>query len=246
MSFIPSCDNRDDAIKSLCEIYAVTRSKIEEVLQSSEVLEIAENYHEINSQWFHFLVCSLLKAKPLDEINYAYYYHSTSYDGHPSWFDEGLLGSSEAVGRFLEKIGVWLTNEEKIIAKQEAERIVEIRSQYEGSTAKMCGPYAWNTFTAASVSQNGVSYRTPEAIQDLNYPSFGGKGDVIDVSSIIEERLKPVVVKFKGKISDIYDYCATLWGYLLSDDGELHLTHTFTGNGIAIPKEDIVRLMEIS
>ncbi|MNG32710.1 hypothetical protein D3C84_1187890 [compost metagenome] len=68
---------------------------------------------------------------------------------------------------------------------------------------------------------------------------------MVDLKGIIEERLKPVVVKFKGKISNIDDYCATLWAYLLSDDGECHLIHTFTGNGLAIPKEDIVALMDV-
>ncbi|WP_333690001.1 hypothetical protein [Pseudomonas syringae] len=69
---------------------------------------------------------------------------------------------------------------------------------------------------------------------------------MIDLRAAIEERLKPVVVKFKGKTTSTDDYCATLWDYLLSDDGECHLTHTFTGNGLAIRKEDIVALMEVT
>lgn len=100
-------------------------------------------------------------------------------------------------------------------------------------------------FTAASSSPSGISFRIPEAIRDLWNPSFCGSGGLVDLTEIIEERLKPVVVKFKGKITDINDYCATLWAYLLSDGGECHLIHTFSGNGIAIPKEDIVALMDV-
>ena len=245
MSFIPSCDHREDAIRSLSEIYAVSTEKIDRVLRASEVLQIAEVYSQIDSPGFHFVVCHLLKASPRADITHACYYHSTSYGGCPSWFDEGLLGSSQGVGRFLDKITEWLPPEKQLVAKQAARGIVKLRSEYEGSTAEVCGPYAWNTFTAASSSPSGVRYRVPEAIQDLWSPSFCGNGGLVDLRGIIEERLKPVVVKFKGKILNIDDYCATLWAYLLSDDGECHLTHTFTGHGLAIPKEDIVALMDV-
>lgn len=245
MSFIPSCDHREDAIRSLSEIYAVSTEKIDRVHRASEVIQIAEVYSQIDSPGFHFVVCHLLKASPRADITHACYYHSTSYGGCPSWFDEGLLGSSQGVGRFLDKITEWLPPEKQLVAKQAARGIVKLRSEYEGSTAEVCGPYAWNTFTAASSSPSGVRYRVPEAIEDLWSPSFCGNGGLVDLRGIIEERLKPVVVKFKGKILNIDDYCATLWAYLLSDDGECHLTHTFTGNGLAIPKEDIVALMDV-
>lgn len=245
MSFIPSCDHREDTIRSLSEIYAVSTDKIDSTLRTPEVLEIAEVYSQIDTPEFHFVVCHLLKASPRTDITHACYYHSTSYGGCPSWFDEGLLGSSQGVGRFLDKIAEWLPPEKQLVAKQAARKIVKLRSEYEGYTAEVCGPYAWNTFTAASSSPSGVRYRVPEAIQDLWSPSFCGNGGLVDLRGIIEERLKPVVVKFKGKISNIDDYCATLWAYLLSDDGECHLRHTFTGNGLAIPKEDIVALMDV-
>jgi hypothetical protein len=246
MSFIPSCDHRDDAIRSLSEIYAVSPEKIEKVLQASEVLEIAEVYAQIDSPGFHFVVCHLLKASPRADIPHACYYHSTSYGGCPSWFDEGLLGSSQGVGRFIDKVTEWLPPEKQLVAKRAATRIVKLRSEYEGSTAEECGPYAWNTFRAASSSPSGVRYRIPEAIQDLWSPSFCGNGGLVDLRGIIEERLKPVVVKFKGKTSNIDDYCATLWAYLLAHDGDCHLTHTFKGNGQAIPREDIVALIDVS
>lgn len=245
MNFIPSCDDRGDAIRSLSKIYRVSTEKIDKILQASEILQIAEVYSEIDSPSFHFVVYHLLKASSRTDITHACYYHSTSYGGCPSWFDEGLLGSSQGVERFIDKIIEWLPPEKQLITKQAAMEIVKRRSEYEGSTAERCGPYAWNTFTAASSSPSGVRYRVPEAIQDLWSPSFCGNGALIDLRGIIEERLKPVVVKFKGKTSNIDDYCATLWAYLLSDDGECHLTHTFTGNGLAIPKEDIVALMDV-
>jgi len=245
MGFIPSCDQRQDAIRSLSEIYAVSTEKIESVLQAPEVLQIAERYSEINSVGFHFVVCHLLKASPRADITHACYYHSTSYGGCPSWFDEGLLGSSQGVERFLDKITEGLPPEKQLLAKQAARGIVKLRSENEGSTAEACGPYAWNTLTAASSSPSGVRYRVPEAIRDLWSPSFCRSGELVDLREIIEDRLKPVVVKFKGTISDINDYCATLWAYLLSDDGECHLTHTFRGNGLAIPKEDIIAVMDV-
>ncbi len=187
----------------------------------------------------------MLEASPSASVTHACYYHSTSYGGSPSWFDEGLLGSSQGVERFLDKITEWLPLEKQLVAKQAAKGIVKLRSEYEGFAAETCGPYAWNTLTAASSSQSGVRYRIPEAIQDMWSPNFCGNGGLVDLKGIIEERLKPVVVKFKGKTSNIDDYCATLWAYLLSDDGECHLTHTFKGNGLAIPKEDIIALIDL-
>ncbi len=243
--FIPSCDNREDAIRSLAEIYAVPTDEIDRVLRNPEVQQIAEVYSEIDTRGFHFFVCHLLKASPRTDITQAYYYHSTSYNGCTSWFDEGLLGSSQGVERFLEKITEWIPPEKQSLAKQAARGIVTRRSEFEGSTPEMCGPYAWNTFTAASSSSNGIRYRVPEAIQDLWSSSFCGGGGGGDFSEIIEERLRPVVVKFKGGVSNIDDYSATLWAYLLSDDGECHLKHTFTGNGLAIPREDIAELIDV-
>lgn len=107
----------------------------------------------------------------------------------------------------------------------------------------MCGPYAWDTFTAASSSPSGINYRVPEALLPSSF--YGNEELANDLRGIIEERLKPVVVKFKGKISNFDTYCATLWAYLLSDDGKFNLTHTFIGNGLAIPKDDIVALMNV-
>lgn len=245
MGFIPSCDHKEDAIRSLSQIYAVSTEQIDEVLRTPQVMEIAKVYSQIDSPWFHFLVCHLLKSNPRTDITHACYYHSTSYDGSSSWFDEGLLGSAEGVGRFLDKIIEWLPPEKRLSAKKAATGVVKLRSEYEGSTAAGCGPYAWNTFTAASSSPSGIRYRIPEAIQDLWASSFCGSGGLIDLRGIIEERLKPVVVKFKGKTLNIDDYCATLWAYVLSDNGECHLTHTFIGNGLTVPKECIIELIDV-
>lgn len=246
MSFIPSCDDRADAIRSLSEIYTVPTQEIERVLRAPEVRKIAKKYEEIGRPGFHFVVCHLLGASPRIDITHACYYHSTSYGGCPSWFDEGLHGSSQGVGRFLEKITELLPPGIYLEAKQTARGIVERRSSDERATADTCGPYAWNTFTAASFSTSGVSYRVPEAIRDMCSLRSGGIGEEVDLAAIIMDGLKPVVVKFKGKVSDINDYSATLWAYLLSDGGECHLTHTFLGNGLSIPREDIVALIDVS
>ncbi|WP_241098424.1 hypothetical protein [Pseudomonas viridiflava] len=182
MGLIPSCDHREDAIRSLAEIYAVSTEEIGRVLEAPEVLEIAQVYSQMESQGFQFVVCHLLNASPRSDITHACYYHSTSYDGRPSWFDDGLLGSSQGVERFLEKITEWLPLEGQVVAKEAVKGIVKRRSEYEGATAETCGPYAWDTFTAASSSSNGVSYRVPEAIRDLWSSSLCGGGGLVDLS----------------------------------------------------------------
>lgn len=245
MNFIPSCDDREDAIRSLSEIFKVSSRDIERVLQAPEILEIAQDCHQINTLGFHFVVSHILKASPRQEITHACYYHSTSYDGDASWFDEGLLGTEGGAGRFLEKIAEWIPAMMLETARHSVRRIVETRSGYEGATAESTGPYAWNTFTAASSSYSGIRYRVPEAIRDLWSPSGPEEGGLVDLEGIIKDKLKPVVIKFKGKISDLDDYCAVLWAYLLSDNGDCHLTHTFIGNGEAICREDIVAIIDI-
>ena len=68
MSFVPSCDHREDAIKSLSEIYAVPTEKILGALRAPEVLQIAEVYSEIGSPGFHFVVCHVLEASPRSRV----------------------------------------------------------------------------------------------------------------------------------------------------------------------------------
>lgn len=245
MSFIPSCDNRTDAIHSLAGIYEVSTETVEQVLLTPEMVKIAKAYAKIDDPHFHFVVSQLLGAFPREEITHAYYYHSTSYDGSPSWFDEGLLGSSQGVGRFLDKIVDWLPLDKQQSVKSVANRIVRLRSELEGSKADRCGPYAWNTLSAASSSEDGIFYRVPEAIRDIGSPDFYGSEGGIDLRQIIEERLKPVVVKFKGKTLNIDDYCATLWAYVFSGDDEYHLAHTFVCDGVTIPKAHIHALIEL-
>lgn len=245
MSFIPSCDNRADAIKSLAEIYDVSEKEIERVLMHPDVLEVAKSDAELLSPYFPAVISMLLKSSPRYELTHAAYYHSTSYDGNPSWFDEGLLGSSAGIDCFIQKI-LWLIPEEKRSAViHQSSRIVALRSELEGSTAMGTGPYAWNTFAAASASNNGIRYQVPEAIQDLWSNSFVGRGGLIDLGGIIREKLKPVVVKFKGCTSDLDSYCSVLWGYILSENGETHLTHTFIGNGSGVPRESIIAIIDV-
>lgn len=245
MSFIPSCDNKGDAIKSLAEIYGVSEKEIEKVLTHPDVLEIAKSDTELLSPYFPAVISMLLRSSPRYELTYSAYYHSTSYDGDPSWFDEGLLGSSAGIDCFIKKI-LWLIPEEKRSAVvQQSCRIVALRSELEGSTAKSTGPYAWNTLAAASSSDNGIRYQVPEAIQDLWGSSFVGNGGLIDLGGIIREKLKPVVVKFKGLTSDLDSYCSVLWGYILSANGETHLTHTFIGDGSGIPRESIIAIIDV-
>ena len=245
MSFVPSCDNKEDAIKSLAKIYAVSEKEIERILTDPDVVEIAKSDADLSSYYFPAVICLLLKSSPRYELTHAAYYHSTSYDGCPSWFDEGLLGSSAGIGRFIEKISRFIPQEKREAVATASRKIVATRSGYEGSTAEGTGPFAWNTLAAASSNENGVRYQVPEAIQDLRGNRFMGQGGLIDLDEVIRENLKPVVVKFKGATSDLDTYCSVLWGYLLSEDGETHLSHTFLGNGVGIPRENILAIIDV-
>lgn len=245
MNFLPSCDDREEAIKSLSFLYSVSTEKIAMILSDPKMQKFT--YFEINSDPFHYIVNRTLDSSPRYDITHACYYHSTSYSGCESWFNEGLLGASEGVLHFLDKIAHLIIPQEQVPhIKQRAQAVVKCRSELEGSKIEKLGPYAWNTFSAASAQVGGPSYSVPEAIQDLWSPSLCAEGGLIDLSGIIKEHLKPVVVKFKGKTSNINTYCATLWAYLLSGEDKYHLAHTFQDNGLAIPKQDIIELMHVS
>lgn len=113
MSFIPSCDNKEGAITTLSKIYSVSAKEIEKILTHPDVLEIGRCDTELLSPWFPFIVSRLLGATPRYEITSAAYYHSTSYDGCSAWFDEGLLGSSDGIQRFIEKISSLIPEEKR-------------------------------------------------------------------------------------------------------------------------------------
>ncbi|MCX5470202.1 hypothetical protein OSH04_00590 [Alcaligenes sp. A-TC2] len=244
MNFIPSCDSREDAIRSLSLIYCVSIEKIEETLQDEEIFQFNEPYRDCNSDAFQFLLSRKLTAR--NDIKNACFYHSTSYDGNSSWFDDGLLGSSQGVNTFIEKISHLLSQEKLKLAKQQAQRVVMMRSEDEGFTAATTGPYAWSTYSAASKSEDGIRYRVPEAISDLWYGSEYVAGGLVNLTDVIERNLKPVVVKFKGKISNFDSHCAMLWAYVYSGSDECEIAQTFHGNGSAIPREDILELMDVS
>lgn len=245
MSFIPSCDDSADALNSLANIYGVSHDAIRETLKHPTVLEIASDYGEMDSPWFPIVISRLLEADPRDEMTHAAYYHTTSYDGTSQWFDEGLHGSLEGALRFLEKIAHLVPAEIRDTVHQATATLIARRSEFEGTKAALAGPYAWNTLSAASAIEDGGKYQVPEVIRDLWSQSGIGVGGLIDLSESIRQQLKPVVVKFKGKTSDLGTYCATLWAYLLTQDEPTHLSHTFHGNGESIPRRDILALIDI-
>ncbi|HEP8970187.1 TPA: hypothetical protein VDU83_002525 [Pseudomonas aeruginosa] len=245
MSFIPSCDNGADALNSLATIYGVAEDAIQEILQHPDVLEIANISDQMSSEWFPAVIIQLLRSSPNYDLTHAAYYHTTSYDGSLEWFDEGLHGSLEGAQRFLEKISHWVPEELRDAVHQTTSALIARRSEYEGTRGALAGPYAWNTLTAASAAENGGKYQVPEVIRDLWSQSGIGNGGLIDLSERIRQHLKPVVVKFKGKTSDLDRYCSTLWAYLLTQDEPVHLTHTFQANGERIPRGDILALIDL-
>lgn len=72
-----------------------------------------------------------------------------------------------------------------------------------------------------------------------------GGGGLIDLGEVIREKLKPVVVKFQGATSDLDTYCSVLFGYVLCENEKAHLTHTFLGNGVGIPRESILAIIDV-
>lgn len=246
MNFIPSCDNQEDAVNSLARIYRVPNKRIVDLIHSDSVTKIVEYYSDCLRPDFLFFTSKFLESVPDYTITHAAYYHTTSYNGCESWFDESLLGAKRGIQKFLENISEHIPENMREEVFEKSSELSVQRSNYERLTSKSAGPYAWNTLEAASSPSKGFGYRIPEIIQDLWNPSGIGSGGFIDLSPLIEDKLKPVVVKFIGKTSCLNDYCGSLFAYLFAEESDVvHVQHTFDGNGSAIPQDKILELIDL-
>ncbi|HYQ37313.1 MAG TPA: hypothetical protein VER09_00060, partial [Pseudomonas sp.] len=106
------------------------------------------------------------------------------------------------------------------------------------------GPYAFNTLGEAEAAHvSGLCYDVPEFLTGCRYwdRDFSGY-----IANVIRENLKPVVVKFKARVTDADDYIASLWHYLYRVDFGMEivpLTHS-KKSGEVLP-EDIQSLFNL-
>ena len=132
---------------------------------------------------------------------------------------------------------------------ESAENIRE-RTDLEGvgSSRSGGGPYAFDTFEDAKYGI-GENYETPEMFIGPRWGGWCGPVEAAtDLIEILSRSLKPVIVKFIGKVEDQERYVTGLWHYLYRVANGLEYmpyTHTFLGRGVSVPYERIISVIDL-
>lgn len=246
-----SCDNPEDAIRSLSLIYGVDKEKIEQVFLGHwpDFVLNELGYESFDSAYFPWLMAHHVGGKLSCDLSEIAYYHRTRYDGSDTWFSRGLLCSNDGAIDFLNKtrylyIGYKF---EEICGKCTAN--IRERTELEGSgEVKGGGPYAFDTFDDARYGV-GDNYDTPEMFCGPRWQGWCSEGQVAtDLIEILKKGLKPVIVKFIGNASDPERYTTGLWHYLYRIANGLEympFTHTFIGRGVNVPAVRIISIIDL-
>jgi hypothetical protein len=245
-----SCDNPRDAIRTLSLIYGVEAAKIERVYLGQWPNFLQEDFHSFDSEHFPWLMADHVDGQLNYEFQEAAYYHGTRYDGTEVWFKKGLLSSAEGAVDFLHKT-------RSLYADYDFERILAIcegnirdRTNLEGVGPSRSGggPYAFDTFEDAKYGV-GENYDTPEMFIGPRWEGWGGPVQAAtDLMEILRRSLRPVIVKFIGKVENQERYATGLWHYLyrVADGLEyMPYTHTFLGRGVSVPYERIISVIDL-
>ncbi|PSS59214.1 hypothetical protein [Pseudomonas sp. BBP2017] len=245
-----SCDDPKDAIRTLSLIHGVEAAEIERVYLGDWPDFLQQDFNSFDSEFFPWLMADNVNGKLNCEFQEAAYYHRARYDGSETWFDNGLLSSGEGAVEFLHKTRSSYEGYDfdQILAICE----VNIRERTDlegGGTLKSGGgPYAFDTFEDAKYGI-GENYETPEMFIGPRWGGWCGPTEAAtDLIEILSRSLKPVIVKFIGKVEDQERYTTGLWHYLYRVANGLEympFTHTFLGRGVTVPYERIISVIDL-
>jgi hypothetical protein len=246
-----SCDNPQDAIRSLSIIYGVDRSKIEQVYLGHwpDFMSDDQYVECVQSQYFPWLMASHVGGKLSCDLGKIAYYHRTRYDGSDTWFSGGLLCSGDGAVDFLNKTRHLYADYDFDEISGKCTANIRERSELEGSgVTRGGGPYAFDTFDDARYGV-GENYDTPEMFCGPRWQGWCSEGQVAtDLIEIVKKSLKPVIVKFIGSTSEPERYTTGLWDYLYRITNDMDYkpyTHTFAGRGVSVAANRIVSIIDL-
>lgn len=246
-----SCDDPQDAIRSLSLIYGVDSRKIEQVFLGHWPSFMDEDQHleSFDSPYFPWLMAHHFNSTMRCDLGDIAYYHRTLYDGTPSWFNRGLLSSDEGSIDFLHKTRHLFDGYDfdKILGICSAN--IRDRTELESTGhTRGGGPYAFDTFDDA---RHGVgnNYDAPEMFCGPRWEGWCESGQVAtDLIDKVKNHLSPVIVKFSGRTLDPERYTTGLWYYLYRKCFELDhkpFTHTFQACGVSVSHDRIISIIDI-
>jgi hypothetical protein len=220
MDFIPSCDDRIDAVDTLARLYGTTNLSIESITGDKwpAFVEWEDGYSPFESwELLNYLFGVQLGVTWECRLTDAAFYHRTRYDGSDRWFYEGIKDAQFGAAKLLEYIRPQLKEQQFERALSCA--LANIADRDQG--LNYVGPYAFNTFGEARAAEvAGLYYDVPEFLTGHRF----WNQDFSDlVAGLIRENLKPVIVKFKAPVSDTERYVTSLWHYLYRVDHGMEL-----------------------
>lgn len=244
-----SCDNLDDAIRSLALVYEVTPQEIRAIYESNwpEFLG-ADTYlcEFAEDRRIAWIMSQYLPGKKFSGKQFeAAFYHRTRFDGSDDWFSEGLLNAPDGVDAFLEKIGQFsseLEQFDRVVSAAKA--YISQRNGLEGTT----GPHAFDVLShAQGADVSGLNYDFPEVFFDDFWERSGAAKARDELIETLRVKLKPVIVKFIDAPADMDLYINHLWLVLHTSRFGLEYDnpkiYSFYGRGRTIPSDRILELI---
>jgi hypothetical protein len=245
-----SCDDTEDAIRSLALAYDIQKEKINRVFEDEwpDFLPCDVENDMFKDERLAWCMAQYMRSPDVEGCNLPLiYYHRGLFNGDKSWFQRGLLSSEEGAAAFLEHLRPNLP----VGCDFESIKSFALSNIFDRTNGEFewgGGPYAFDRLDDAKGAQkSGLDYSTPEffmgSIWKLTSHDYCSASALIQVC---RENFLPVVVKFMADNSRIRAYVNNLWHYLHRKKFNIDLEpncYTFVGGGVTVPQSQILELI---
>lgn len=245
-----SCDNVDDAIRSLALAYETDDREVYQVYHAGwpDFLDKDVENDFFKNERVTWIMSQHMKCDDIkNRDRLTAHYHRSIYDGSENWYQGGLMSSICGAEAFLMKLRSKLSPE----CNFETIRTLAIANIVDRTNQEPewgGGPYAFDRLDDAKNAQiSGRDYSTPEFLLGRSWRYLAEKNCNVDMLiEICQKNFAPVVVKFLAKPSSIEQYINNLWHYLHCKRFQIELEpnhYTFLGYGRTVKHDQIVKLI---
>lgn len=243
-----SCDDLDDAIRSLALFYGVDHEYVRDLYENNwpDFIPEDSSFDEFNDTrlvWCFSTCLGLNDFVSPEGFNVAFY-HRTRFNGDPEWFADGLLTAQDGMRSFFTKIEPSAGHEPWFkTACAVALCNLKNRNEYEKTT----GPHAYDHFYDAAYGEGKSNFSVPEFCIGPIWDKCAAQEESNQFRLFCETNLQPVIVKFLAKPSCVDQYVMHLWFFLFKQRFQVEdtqpLTGCFIGGGRAVPKTKFIELI---
>ena len=238
-----SCDDLDDAIRSLALFYNVSPDVVRGKYEHNWPKEFSKNVspEAFKHDFFVWGMGRHLGSSTENRDVTACFYHRSRFDGASQWFSKGILNNAEGAKAFFEKLKLFSDDQESLTT---AQNVAASQIFNRDNCSKVPGPHAFFSRDEA-VNGLGRNFEVPEFFTDPIWDTH--KKAKNTALNICMTKLQPVIVKFCVPQVDINGYIASLWHYLhhhkFKRSSFYQAINGYMGNGHAIPPEHIIELI---